>query len=238
LESIEIGLQHLCVFDPLRIFSCQRKAKCQYLRHEGVTVYNQEKSARKKAYGCISVRVGDETKSVQMIEKIFPDIQAHAITQIKHKSRNGTRSYSSEIMMPGYIVFMADEDAIVSRLLKIRSVFRVLTYTEREWQLRGADLFYAEWIFQNHGEIGVSRVFMKNDKIQVVDGPLKNFEGEIVTVDKRNRNAQVIMGFHRQTYKVWLAFEWIDKIEQLKKAKNKHGTVYKRTEYDVFQRNA
>ncbi len=162
-----------------------------------------------KAYGCINVKVGDEQKVARMIQTVYPGVETCVVTQVKHKSKEGVRTYASDIMLPGYILFCTRQDMQVSQFLDITSVQRIVSYDDHQWYLRGEDLFYAKWVFENKGKIGVSMVFMENDEINITDGPLKDIKGSIIRIDKRNRNALVSLGFGRQTYKVWLAFEWM-----------------------------
>ena len=167
-----------------------------------------------KAYGCINVKVGDEKKVAQMIHTIYPEVETCVVTQVKHKSREGVKSYAFDIMLPGYILFYTKEDTPVSQFLSITSVQHIVIYDDRKWHLRGDDLFYAKWIFENKGTIGVSVVFMENDVIKITEGPLKDIKGNIIRIDKRNRNALVSLGFGQQTYKVWLAFEWMTNLRR------------------------
>ena len=167
--------------------------------------------AQEKAYGCIHVRAGEEDEVARKIDTLFPEVETHAIMQIKHKSRNSRRSYSYSNMLPGYILFNADGEFPVSKILSISSVVRILNYDDHQWSLRGEDLFYAKWIFENNGLIGISVVYTEGDEIRIIDGPLKAVEGKIVRIDKRNRNALITLGCERNNIKVWLAFEWLKK---------------------------
>ena len=165
------------------------------------------------AYGYLRVLGGTEERVATLVNKMFPEIHAMAITQIKHRSCRGVRSYSSNIMVPNYILFSAHKDAKVSKMLAISSVSQVLTYAGNIWQLRDEDLFCAQWLFDHNGTIGVSVLLMEGDVVQIIDGPLKDMEGKILRIDKRNRNALVALNLHHQTCKMWLAFEWMDKVE-------------------------
>lgn len=175
---------------------------------------NDTQSAQENAYGCIHVKVGDEEDVAKTIEKLFPEIEVYTIKQLKHKSRNSQRSHSTNNMLPGYILINADRAFPVSRILSISSVYSILSYDNHEWYLRGEDLFFAEWIFENRGLIGISVVYAQGDEIRIIDGPLKAVEGKIIRIDKRNRNAQISLGCKLNDIKVWLAFEWIVKMNQ------------------------
>ena len=175
-----------------------------------------------KAYGCINVKVGDEVKVASVIHNIFPDVEVHAIMMMKHKRCKGVRSYSCDVMVPGYVFFNANADAPVSKFLTITSVNRILKYDNSDWHLRGDDLFVSKWIFDNNGVIGISVAFMEGDVVRIVDGPLKQVEGKIVRINKRSRSAMVLLGFRQQAFKVWLPFEWMEKATDTNVASHSH----------------
>lgn len=91
----------------------------------------------------------------------------------------------------------------------------ILTYSDGDWQLYGDDEAYAKWIFQNEGLIGLSRVYRVGDRIQIVDGPLKDLEGHITRVDRRNKSGQVSIVFGGKTIKIWLGFNYIEDRERI-----------------------
>lgn len=175
-------------------------------------MFREPLSNEEMAYGYLHVRTGSEKQVADIINTVFPEVESLAISQTKHKSCKGVRSYSSSIMVPGYILFRTDKKTQVSHLRTLSAVFRILTYDDKKWYLRDQDLFCAKWLFDNKGSIGVSVVFIEGDEIQVIDGPLKEVKGRIIRIDKRNRNALVALGLHQETSKnVWLAFEYLDK---------------------------
>lgn len=161
-------------------------------------------------YGCLYVRAGREQKTVEMIQRFFPHIKPLAVGQLKHQSKNGVKSIVNTILLPGYVLFQADEDFEVRYLYSLDYVIRILKYEDRSWALRGDDLRFAEWIYRLNGLIGVSKAYHEGTKVRILEGPLKNLEGQIIRVDSRNRNAQISFGFDRQVFTAWLAFEWID----------------------------
>jgi len=174
---------------------------------------NEPKPDNEKAFGYLHVRTGSEKQVSEVINMAFPEVESLAITQTKHKSCKGVRSYTSNIMVPGYILFRADKKAQVSLLRSLTPVYSILTYDDNKWYLRDQDLFCARWLFDHHGDIGVSVIFIEGDEIKVIDGPLKEMEGRIIRIDKRNRNALIALGLHQQTCtNVWLAFEYLDKL--------------------------
>jgi len=183
------------------------------VKEDDCVVFQENLMDSEKAYGYLHVRAGSEKQVADIINTAFPEIESYAISQTKHKSCRGVRSYSTNIMVPGYILFRTYQGMQVSQLRALAPVFSILTYDDNQWPLRGDDLFCAKWLFNHDGAIGISVVFIEGDEIKVIDGPLKDVQGKIIRIDKRNRNALVALGLHQKTCKnVWLAFEYLDKL--------------------------
>lgn len=76
--------------------------------------------------------------------------------------------------------------------------------------LRDSDLEILQ-VLLGHGEIlGLSRAkFNAEQRIQVVDGPLKGLEGRIIRVDKRKQRARVRLDMYRNSFEVDFGYELI-----------------------------
>ena len=60
--------------------------------------------------------------------------------------------------------------------------------------------------------IGPSLVrFDQNNRIVVIEGPLKGIEGNIIKVDRRKHRAKIKVDFHGSTYSMDLSFEDIER---------------------------
>lgn len=164
-------------------------------------------------YGCLYVRAGREQKTVDMIQRFFPDVKALAVGQLKHQSKNGVKSIVNSILLPGYVLFQADKDFEVRRFYSMEHVVRLLKYEDLSWALRGDDLAFAQWIYRLNGLIGLSKAYREGTMVRIKEGPLKDFDGQIIRVDSRNRNAQVSFGFDKQAFTAWLAFEWMEEAD-------------------------
>lgn len=53
--------------------------------------------------------------------------------------------------------------------------------------------------------------FMENNKIHVIEGPLKGLEGKIVKIDKRKGRAKIKLDLYKESYLVDFGFESISK---------------------------
>ena len=52
------------------------------------------------------------------------------------------------------------------------------------------------------------------EKIVIVEGPLKDLEGQITRIDKRNRSGQVTVQFAGRQQKIWLGFDIVKELPE------------------------
>ena len=117
-------------------------------------------------------------------------------------------------MIPGYAFIYADsiQDIVeATRSFKVR----LLAYQDNDYMLRGTDLDFARWIWNNDGVIGVSAAIHEQDRVKIISGALKEAEGTIVQIDRRHKLAKVELEIG---LRVWLSYDWIDSIERYNKA--------------------
>lgn len=173
-----------------------------------------EGAIQETVYGCLYVSVGMESQTVHLMETIFPQIRAFAVKRVKHKQIKGVRSYETDVLLPGYLIFACAPDFQPNQLYRLRNVKRLLRYKNDEWQLQGEDLEFAQWVVRLNGEIGLSMAVQEGTTIRIVSGPLKDCEGKILKIDKHRRNCLVTLGFDQQLLKTWLAFDWLEPLDQ------------------------
>ena len=89
-------------------------------------------------------------------------------------------------------------------------VFRILGEEENVYELQGGDRAFAQWLEQNGGVIGISRIRIANNKLLILSGPMKYFAKKLIRLDKHTRNALVRLDFLGTVREIWLAFEFDD----------------------------
>ena len=78
--------------------------------------------------------------------------------------------------------------------------------------LAGKDLAIIRHFMGLGPKIGPSLVrFDENDRILVIEGPLKGFEGCIIKVDRRKQRAKIRVDFAGSSHTMDLSFEDIEK---------------------------
>lgn len=161
-------------------------------------------------YSCVHCITGKETDLAAAIRQLYPELRATAVMQTKRFTRQGVTTLQNEVILKGYIFIKTTSDAPIFELLELEDAISVLRYDGGEWHLCGDDAVYAEWIFRYNGVIRLSKAYQIGDRIHIVDGPLKDMEGQIIRVDRRNRNGQVALHVGGNLIKVWLGFELVN----------------------------
>jgi len=173
--------------------------------------YNDCSTKNNLKYGCIFCKTGKENAVAEAIENIEGIVRARAVKQTQRFTRKGIVTLEDRIVIKGYVFFEAKEEIVFRDLLLIEGFLSVLTDGAGDWQLKGDDLVYVKIVMKYDGLIGLSKAYKIGDHIQIAEGPLKDFEGQITKIDKRNHSGQVTLYFNNQSKKVWLCFDIIQK---------------------------
>lgn len=187
-------------------------SKGLYLKSPYVTRsdWNDELAADLE-YGCVFCKTGLESIVAHTLNQKYEALKALAVSQLKHKSTNGIKTVHEQILLPGYILFRAYEENLpIFDFQNVQGVIRVMRNTSGDWRLDHNDRAFADWVFCQGGLIGMSTVYDVGDRVRIYSGPLKDYEGSIIKIDRRNRNGLVEIQFGRKILRIWLAFEMLD----------------------------
>ena len=117
---------------------------------------------------------------------------------VSFASTNGVKTLKEQILLPGYVFISVPFDITGVNLYdcgRLPDVYRLLKDGEGHWELQGEDEAFARWIINNKGLIGLSQAYMAGDKVQLLSGPLKEREGNIIKIDRRGRNGLIEITF-------------------------------------------
>lgn len=156
---------------------------------------------------CVFCETGKEEVAKVLCERIL-GVQAIVLTSERFRFYRGQHRKMTVKLLPSYLFLYLSEHIDIGRITQIEHVFRVLSLTG-EHQLHERDLKFARWVYESGGVIQTSQAYREGERIVVVDGPLKDYEGDIVWVDKRKGKAKVhILTESLDTY-MWLFFEFL-----------------------------
>jgi transcriptional antiterminator NusG len=142
----------------------------------------------KKFVYCIFCKVKQENKIELILKNMGYNIipaSAERNLIVNGKIKNVLRS-----IIPGYIFFETYEIVDIIRwkeICEIQDIFFPLKYYDNKKMLRGKDLEFINWVKRNNGIIKISKVVEIGKKIKAVEGPLKDYEGSIIKINKKRK---------------------------------------------------
>ena len=161
---------------------------------------------------CLFCETRKEEIAKILCEKML-GVKAILLTTEKFRFYRGEHKKMTVRVLPSYIFLYFNEDIDLHRITQIEHVFRVLSMSG-EYELHERDQKFAKWAYESSGSVGISLAYREGDHIVVVDGPLKDYEGDIVWVDKRKGKAKVHIVTESLDTNMWLFFEYIEKPNQ------------------------
>jgi transcription antitermination factor NusG len=114
-------------------------------------------------------------------------------------------------LMPGYIFLRSDIEANVSDIMHIDGVKKFVFCGGNEFRtLDEQDMDFVNWVMKHDGRISLSKVKEVGDKVCFIDGPLVNYSGKIINVDKRKQRVCIQYTFNKSSFTSWLNYDVID----------------------------
>ena len=169
----------------------------------------------------IQVKTGGEARFIRMAERKFASLgidkeTAGTLVWPRRKltiRKQGVRKESLAPIFPGYVFLrteILDTDVFWS-LRRTSGFYRFLRDNRHVEPLGTADERLITH-FLSFGEVvEKSRVvYDENQKIRVVDGPMKGLEGRIVKVDKRKGRAKIELTLYEDAFLIDFGFEVLE----------------------------
>ena len=175
--------------------------------------------------GCFFCKSGRETDVIRHFNITFPNGRAIVPTRTKIRRTREAAIEEQVPLLPGYVFFEITEDgtpapgiidAILMALLefsKLDSVLRLLRYSDGKWRLFGSDNLFAEMLFKTEGNIGLSQAYFdKGDRIRILDGFLKDYEGNITSVNRKNKTVEITVNLQGKKVIMRLGYELVEPV--------------------------
>lgn len=168
---------------------------------------------------CLFTLQGLELNIAEELNNNYDYCIATPLTKMSHRSRKGQKYDVQEVMLGGYIFLYLEKGRDVYKIRSAKNYFKILSRKNDDGKLYGSDLEYAKWVLDVEGALSVSEAIKLNGKVQIVNGPLKNLEGQIVEYSTRNRNCCIEIDLLGQKIRTWLPFDWVDTDNSVLQAK-------------------
>ena len=159
----------------------------------------------------LHIKTGFETQIQQLIrEKLPSDIKVFCPMRELMIRRKGKSLKETKPFFPGYI-FLKTEEITANILTVLKSIpgfFQILPSNKRIEPISEKDMYIINSLFNKNYTAHLSKAkFDENDRIQIIEGPLKGKEGLIVKVDKRKGRAKIVINAFEKQHFVDLGFE-------------------------------
>ena len=149
----------------------------------------------------------------------------HPTRKLAHLNR-GKKTIVSKALFPGYLFFKTEDTDYFKSVLrdctKHLTILRGIDFsfeTMRQDEIDGIMLLLSE-----SGEIDFSGGIVEHDKVRIVSGPLMNYCGEIIKINKRECKAKIQLNFMGKEITPYVGLNVLDKIadEELLNARDFH----------------
>lgn len=185
---------------------------------------------RRMYRGCFFCKGGREADVVQQFQTLFPGGRAVAPTRSRYRRGRDTATEERVLLLPGYVFFELEagsaegqapglfgddkpDDSLQAALTLFSrrdSVLRLLRYSDGRWQLHDHDDRFAKMLFETGGNIGISQAcFDVGRRIRILSGFLKDHEGSITRVNRKNRTVEVRVDLQGKRVSMKLGYELV-----------------------------
>lgn len=170
-------------------------------------------------YYILQVATGREQTFVDNVKKLVPYLtEKHTFIYLTREltiRRQGKIMRELQPMFPSYIIVQTVNEIdsfTLAALKKVPGFYHFLNSNTDIKPLNAHDLQIIQHFMGLGPKIGQSLVrFDENDRIVVIEGPLKGIEGNIIKVDKRKQRAKIRVDFGGSSHTMDLSFEDIGK---------------------------
>jgi transcription termination/antitermination protein NusG len=143
------------------------------------------------------VLTGQEEKVRQRLNYRFSN-EFNLLVPKRHlrERKNGVWRNILRTVFPGYVLVNGEIDP--HQYYRMMDVPGILKLLKSEWDFLKVDSKEMEDLSRllcSDEVIGFSRLFIKDGKVTVVEGPLKSFEGKIADINHRKGRAKVMVNF-------------------------------------------
>ena len=170
-------------------------------------------------YYIIQVATGREQNFIDCLQRQAPEVaQAHNfiyLTRELYIRRRGETLREVQPVFPSYIIMQTTgtvETQTLQVLKTLPDFYHFLKSNTEITALAGNDLEIIKHFLGLGPRIGPSLVrFDENERIVVIEGPLKGIEGSIIKVDRRKQRARIQVDFAGGVHTMDLSFDDIER---------------------------
>ncbi|MDP9750081.1 antiterminator LoaP [Thermoanaerobacter pentosaceus] len=173
-----------------------------------------------KKWYVIFTRGGFENKVKDIIQNCFKEEVKLLVPKRKIIERvKGQPVEKIKLLFPGYVFVNAEmSDELYYKMSEVlkRGVF--LKEGKRPAFVKEEEMKIILSLIKNSDLIDVSKGIMEGERVKIIEGPLKGYEGLIKKIDKRKKRAKVMLSIAGELKSVDLAIEVIENASEQRRS--------------------
>lgn len=115
-------------------------------------------------------------------------------------------------MFPGYVLIKTNNAwDIFNKTRHLDSIHKFLHSNSEMQEIRLEEIANIVYMLDEEGVIGISDIYVENDRIIVTKGPLMNYDGLVKKVDRRNHRVKVLFMFNGESHFIDISVNLIEK---------------------------
>jgi len=162
----------------------------------------------------LQVVTGKEKETVLLLEKLNEGGRIIFPRRELIQKKKGRTYRKIQPLFPGYIFWERDvvDAALISRVKKVNNVIRFLPSSPEPKPLEEEEARILFLMLKGEGLTKLSSVvFDENNRIVVLEGPLKGMEGKIIKVDRRRKRIKVVLDLYKNGYQIDFGYRDVGK---------------------------
>lgn len=170
------------------------------------------------------VRIGQEEKVLALCEKLLkareekekPYEQCFLPKYERSRKLNDEWVRRKEVLFPGYLFFISDHVNELAGLLKsIPEFAKILGDEQTPIPLYSHETEFLRTHMNKDKVLEMSLGFLVGDRLVVTEGPLKDYKGKIVHIDRHKRLATLEIEFFGRMVKMKVGVEVVRKVDSV-----------------------
>ena len=167
------------------------------------------------------VRTGQEEKVLALCEKILRDRkektkpyeQCFLPKYERSRKLKGQWVRLKEVLFPGYLFFISEYiDELAGQLKNIPEFAKILCAEQTPVALAPHETEFLQKYMNKDKVVEMSLGFLAGDRLVVTEGPLKDYQGKIVHIDRHKRLATLEIEFFGRIVKMKVGVEVVRKV--------------------------
>jgi transcriptional antiterminator NusG len=154
-----------------------------------------------------------ETSQEDKVETFLQRLGYNVISALVERNifKNGKLKKEFRSIIPGYVFFENKAEPDWNKICKFEHIYYPLHYPSGKKYLINNDLHFVKWLKEYNGKINISKAIEVKNKIKIIEGPLKELEGKIVKINKKQKCAGIKIEGEGIKNLIWLSYELAEK---------------------------